>query len=112
MTQKQNAVISQLRAYLTEAGLELLGEREIDYGHQFKISNGTDICLVNVYTSGKATVGGKKTALRQQLEVWKNLQQAQAQAPTSQRGESAAQNRATKFIVAQAKPVFRTLKTE
>lgn len=103
MSQKQDDAVSQLLAYLSEAGLELLEEREIDYGRQFSISNGTDTCLVNVYTSGKATVGGKKTAFRQQLEEWKNLQQAQAQAPTSQRGESAAQNRATKFVVAQAK---------
>jgi ribonuclease HIII len=103
MTQKQDAAIAQLRTYLVETGLELLSEREIDYGRQFKISNGTDTCLVNIYTSGKINVGGKKTALKQQTEVWKNLQQAQAQIPAKPVDEHAAQSRTTKFIVAQAK---------
>jgi ribonuclease HIII len=100
MTEKQDIVVSQLLAYLTETGLELLGEREIEYGRQFKISNGIGTCSVNVYTSGKVIVGGKKTALRQQMEEWKNLQ---AQTLVEEGDEDAAQNRATKFIVAQAK---------
>lgn len=103
MTRKQNVAISQLRAYLAEASLELLEEREIDYGRQFKISNGTDICSVNVYTSGKIMVGGKRTALKQQTEEWKNLQQAQVDVSVQQVDDYAAQNRTTKFIVAQAK---------
>jgi len=102
MTQKQDIVVSQLLAYLTETGLELLGEREIEYGRQLKIGNGIGTCLVNVYTSGKVIVGGKKTALRQQMEEWKNLQ-AQAQTLVEEGDEDAAQNRATKFTVAQAK---------
>jgi ribonuclease HIII len=103
MTQKQDIAVAQLRAYVKESGLELLEEQEIDYGRQFRISNGTNICPVNIYTSGKITVGGKKTPLRQQIEEWKNLQQAQVLASVGQVDEAAAQNRATKFIVAQAK---------
>ena len=103
MTQKQDAAIAQLMAYVTGVGLELLERKEIDYGLQFRITDGTDICVVNVYTTGKITVGGKRTDLRQRLEEWKNLQQASAQGVVRRNDESVAQNRATKFIVAQAK---------
>jgi hypothetical protein len=64
MTQKQDQVVSQLQAYMEENGLELVEKREIDYGLQLRITDGTDVCPVNVYTSGKVTVGGKVTALR------------------------------------------------
>jgi ribonuclease HIII len=103
MTQKQDIAVSQLQAYMMETGLELAKKQEIDYGIQFKITDGTDVCSVNVYTSGKVTVGGKRTALRQRLEEWKNLQQAAVQTSAGQGGESAARSRATKFVVAQAK---------
>jgi ribonuclease HIII len=103
MTQKQDQVVSQLQAYMEENGLELVEKREIDYGLQLRITDGTDVCPVNVYTSGKVTVGGKVTALRQRLEEWKNLQQAKVQTLVEQDIEGAAQNRTTKFIVAQAK---------
>lgn len=103
MTQKQNAAIEQLRAYLTEAGLEILEEKEIDHARQFKISNGIDTCPINVYTSGKITTGGKQSPLKQQMEEWKNLQQAQVYPTLAPKDNLAAQNRAAKFIVAQAK---------
>lgn len=103
MIEKQDTVVSQLLTYLTEARLELLEERQIDYGRQFRISNGTEVCSVNIYTSGKVMVGGKRTALKQQIEEWKNLTQAQGQDLAGQGDEYAAQNRTTKFVVAQAK---------
>ncbi len=102
MATKQEFAELQLRAYLAEAGLELIGDKEIDYGHQFRISNGTDVCSVNVYTSGKVVVGGKRTALRQQMEEWKNFQQAQSQMLDDQDQEHSAQSRSTKYIVSQA----------
>ncbi len=103
MPQKQDIAVAQLQAFLTESSLELLEEREIEHARQFKVSDGVDICSVNVYTSGKITVGGKKTLLRQQIEEWRNFRQAQAPVAVGHVDEIAEENRATKFIVAQGK---------
>jgi len=113
MTDKQSQVIEQLKAHLADVCLEIAETHEIDYALQFKITNGKEFCLVNVYTSGKVTVGGKKNHLRDQMTEWKNLQQAGIQASTAQPEDGATLSRATKFFVALPKvDKIRTLVAE
>jgi predicted nucleotide-binding protein len=45
-------------AALEQAGLTLTGQREIDHAVQLQLRDGT---TVNVYTSGKAVVGGRRS---------------------------------------------------
>jgi ribonuclease HIII len=78
MTKKQTEAITQLKAHIDEFELDLVAEKEIPYARQLKIGDGLDEITINVYTSGKIVVGGKKTPLREQLEEWKNLFLAEA----------------------------------
>jgi ribonuclease HIII len=102
MTVKQDRVIDDLRKYIAETGLEVVEEREIDYGRQIKVTDGTDVCSVNVYTSGKTTVGGKSTDLKKRVEEWRNLQQA-GLVSTSQQEVAKVESRASKYVVSLSK---------
>jgi ribonuclease HIII len=103
MTEKQEKAIAELRNYISESGLEVLKEREINYGLQIKITNGTAVCPVNIYTSGKVTVGGKKSDLKAKIEEWKNLQQAGLLDAAQRQEQGRAENRASKYVVSLAK---------
>lgn len=100
---KQEDVLEDLQAYLQENGLNIVEKKEIAYGEQVKITNGTEVAIVNVYTTGKVNVGGKKTALKAQLTEWSNLQQAGFRGKTQVKNGIQGENRTSKYVVALAK---------
>jgi ribonuclease HIII len=103
VTEQQATIISQLEYYIRQQGFELLEVREIQYAQQFILSNGLQKCSVNVYTSGKMTVGGQATPLKQQVQEWVNMQQAAVQGNVIQHDSVDNTARTTRYIVAPSK---------
>ena len=62
--------LQTFRVFLQEKKFAIQEERQIDYGHQFKIVNGDDVVTVNFYTTGKVLVQGKASDLKSEIESW------------------------------------------
>ena len=69
-----NGVPGGLRHLLEESGAEISFSRHIDYGAQYRVIRGSESALVNVYTSGKVSTGGKPSPLRDLIESWRLAQ--------------------------------------
>lgn len=72
---------NRLREYIKTHHLSIVTEREIPYARQFKLSNGTDTCVINIYTTGKVTFGGKDTPFKREVEAWSRSVLSPAQRP-------------------------------
>lgn len=103
MTTARQAIADQLRLYVQQMGFALDGGKAIDYGQQFRISNGLHTCIVNIFDTGKVTFGGKASELKVQMETWHRSMQAAKQgiAPSTEADALAA--RSTKYVVAASK---------
>ena len=98
--------LAALNAYLQAEGLQVVDDKEIPYGRQFKITDGTETCLLNIYGSGKVVVQGKSSALKERLQGWGNLQSASANRMShDQEGARVVDNlsRSTKYVVAPSR---------
>lgn len=62
--------LSAFRAFAQEKNFAIQDERKIDYGHQFKITNGEEVVTVNFYMTGKVLVQGKACDLKNEIESW------------------------------------------
>jgi ribonuclease HIII len=69
-----NMVPGGLRRLLEESGAEISFGRHIDYGAQYRVTRGSEAAVVNVYTSGKVSTGGKPSPLRGLIENWRLAQ--------------------------------------
>lgn len=69
-----NRVPGGLRRLLEESGAEISFGRHIDYGAQYRVTRGSEAAVVNVYTSGKVSTGGKPSPLRDLIETWRLAQ--------------------------------------
>ena len=69
-----NRVPGGLRRLLEESGAEISFGRHIDYGAQYRVTRGSEAAVVNVYTSGKVSTGGKPSPLRGLIENWRLAQ--------------------------------------
>ena len=56
---------------LEENDVIVTGHREIDYGTQHHLSRGSEKSDLNVYRTGKVSVGGKPSGLKNLLESWR-----------------------------------------
>jgi ribonuclease HIII len=63
-----------LRRLLEESGAKISFGRHIDYGAQYQVTRGSEAAVVNVYTSGKISTGGKPSPLRGLIENWRLAQ--------------------------------------
>ncbi|MDQ3910688.1 MAG: ribonuclease HIII [Actinomycetota bacterium] len=66
-----NTVPKDLERLLDEVGAKVSSSRPIDYGVQYRINCGTDTAILNIYTSGKVSAGGKPSPLLLLLEDWR-----------------------------------------
>ncbi len=73
-----------LKRLLEASGAKISFGRRIDYGTQYRVTRGPDTAIVNVYTSGKISTGGKPSTLLTLLEGWR-LAQANDGASTDER---------------------------
>ncbi len=64
-----NAVPRDMAAFLSAAGIEVTGSREVDYGTQYFLSRGEDVANLTVYRTGKVVAGGRPASpVRQEIE--------------------------------------------
>jgi ribonuclease HIII len=66
-----NGVPDDLSRLLEESGAEFRFSRPIDYGAQYRVTRGPETAVLNVYTSGKISIGGRPSTLRDLLEGWR-----------------------------------------
>jgi ribonuclease HIII len=67
-------VPSGLRSLLEESGADISFIRHIDHGVQYRVTRGAESVIVNVYSSGKTSTGGKASSLRDLIENWRLAQ--------------------------------------
>lgn len=63
----RNGIPRDLRPVLDEWDVRIAGHREIDYGTQYYLERGQESVRLNVFTTGKVTVQGKNSGLRDLL---------------------------------------------
>jgi ribonuclease HIII len=67
----KNGVPDDLKRLLDASGAEISFSRHLDHGAQYRVTRGPDTAMVNVYASGKASTGGKRSPLLDMLENWR-----------------------------------------
>ncbi|MDP8951570.1 MAG: hypothetical protein M3N18_04920 [Actinomycetota bacterium] len=67
----KNGVPDDLKRLLDVSGAKISFSRQIDHGIQYRVIRGPDTATVNVYTSGKASIGGRSSGLLDLLENWR-----------------------------------------
>ena len=63
-----------LRSLLEDSGAYISFIRHIDHGVQYRVTRGPESVIVNVYSSGKISTGGKASSLRDIVENWRLAQ--------------------------------------
>lgn len=66
-----NDIPQRLMRLLEENDVKVTGHREINYGTQHHLSRGPEKSDLNVYRTGKVSVSGKPSSLRDLLEGWR-----------------------------------------
>ncbi len=66
-----NDIPQDLMRLLENNGVETTGHREINYGTQYQLSRGPEKSNLNVYHTGKVSVDGKSSSLKDLLESWR-----------------------------------------
>ncbi len=67
---KFQANIDAARQFIQSKGWKILAEKEISYGHQLVVTDGITRVPVDLFTSGKALIQGKPSALQTELKSW------------------------------------------
>ena len=66
-----NDIPRDLMRLIEENGVKVTGHREINYGTQHYLTLGPEKCNLNVYRTGKVSVDGKTSTLKDLLEGWR-----------------------------------------
>jgi ribonuclease HIII len=69
-----NGIPGGLQSLLEESGADISFVRHINHGAQYRVTRGPESVIVNVYTSGKTSTGGKASPLRDMIENWRLTQ--------------------------------------
>jgi ribonuclease HIII len=85
-----NDIPYDLERLLEASGAGVSFSRHIDHGTQYRVRCGPDTAILNVYTSGKISTGGKPSTLLTLIENWR-LSQANAAEQRSPRPVSPAE---------------------
>jgi ribonuclease HIII len=68
----KDPIPEDLDSLLREAGARVIGSREIAYGTQYRLQLGSQAAVLNVFSTGKVTVQGKTSELKDLVEEWKS----------------------------------------
>ena len=74
MNRRGTDVPAGLRLLLDEEGVEVTNSRPIDHGTQYDLARADETAKLNVYHTGKVSIGGRTSGLRDLLEGWRNVQ--------------------------------------
>ena len=66
----KNGIPDGLKRLLNDLGAEVSFARSIDHGTQYRVTHGSDTVPVNVYQTGKMSIGGKASGLKTLIEDW------------------------------------------
>lgn len=58
------------REYADAQGWQIVEERDIPHGHQFRVRDGNLEVPVNVYATGRAVIQGKPSSLQTAIQAW------------------------------------------
>lgn len=64
----------ELETLLHEHGAEVTSTRKIDYGTQYRIQRGPESVPLNLYHTGRISVGGKESGLKELISGWRDSQ--------------------------------------
>ena len=107
MSSVHEQAVECLEAYITQQGLQVLQDKEISYGRQFKLTDGSESCVVNIYHSGKTLVQGTKCPFKVQVQEWVNVELpamlSSQSADAQSEEESKNQSHSNKYIVSSGK---------
>lgn len=67
----KHAVPGDLYRLLQTSQVRVTDHREIDYGTQYRLARGPDAANLNVYRTGKVSIDGKASELKDLLEGWR-----------------------------------------
>jgi ribonuclease HIII len=73
-----NDIPDSLKRHLDASGVKISFNRPIDHGAQYRVTRGPDAAMVNIYTTGKISTGGRPSPLLNLLEDWRLAQAAEA----------------------------------
>lgn len=66
-----NGLPPELRELLQASGVGIAERRKIDHGTQYRLVRAGEEAVLNVYRTGRISVGGKPSGLRDLLENWR-----------------------------------------
>jgi len=69
-----NDIPDDLKRLLEASGAKVSVARPIEHGTQYRVTRGPDTVVLNVYTTGKISTGGKPSTLLTLLENWRLAQ--------------------------------------
>ncbi|MEM4204518.1 MAG: ribonuclease HIII [Candidatus Methanomethylicaceae archaeon] len=98
MTDRVSTNLKALKRFLGEKGWRIFSQKDIDYGHQVIVTDGSMRLPVNFFNTGKIVVQGKPCEMKTALTEWANLIQA-GLSPEAAIGAPAPQNRVAKYLV-------------
>lgn len=99
MTDKLTANLAAFENLLTEKGWSIWEQKDIEYGRQIVITDGSMKLPVNFYTSGKILPQGKSSDLKMAVTEWANLVQAGLLGRTPSVTGRERKNRTAKYLV-------------
>ena len=67
----KNGMPDDLKRVLDELGAEVYFVRSIDHGTQYRVTHGSETVPLNVYQTGKVSIGGKASGLKTLIEDWR-----------------------------------------
>lgn len=67
----KNGMPDDLKRVLDELGAEVYFVRSIDHGTQYRVTYGSETVPLNVYQTGKVSIGGKASGLKTLIEDWR-----------------------------------------
>lgn len=99
MTDKLATNLAAFEKLIAEKGWAIWERKNIDYGHQVVITDGSTRLPVNFYTSGKILPQGKASDLKAAVTEWANLVQAGLLGKSASPTASDGKNRIAKYLV-------------
>jgi ribonuclease HIII len=99
MADKLATNLAAFEKFIAEKGWAIWERKDIDYGHQVVITDGSTRLPVNFYTSGKILPQGKASDLKTAVTEWANLVQAGLLNKSTSPATSDSKNRIAKYLV-------------
>lgn len=99
MIDRVSTNLKALERFLEEKGWRIFSQKDIDYGYQVIVTDGSTRLPVNFFNTGKIVVQGKPCEMKIALTEWANLIQAGLSSEVTNGAPAPQQNRVAKYLV-------------